>query len=137
LADRNSVPADRNNVSVGRISVLIADDHTIVRSGVRLLLNAEAEFQVVGEARDGLEAVKLAEELHPDVVLMDISMPEIDGLAALRVIREQDPHARVVMLSALGQESAVVEAITAGASDFLIKPFERERVLNVISTLLY
>jgi two-component system chemotaxis response regulator CheY len=88
------------------------------------------------EADNGLKAVNVYKSEKPDVVLMDITMPEMDGLSALKEIRGFDPKARVVMLTALGQESVVLEAIKSGARDFVVKPFERERVLGAITKLL-
>ena len=88
------------------------------------------------EAENGAQAVDLYRSVKPDVVLMDITMPEMDGLTALREIRTLDPKACVVMLTALGQESVVLEAIKSGARDFVVKPFERDRVLNAITKLI-
>lgn len=116
------------------VKILIAEDAELLRQRVAKMLG-EAGFQTL-EAENGYSAIEAYKTSKPDLVLMDITMPEMDGLAALRAILDHDPRARVVMLSALGQESAVVEALKAGASDFMIKPCERERVLNVISTLL-
>lgn len=116
------------------VKILVAEDAELLRLRVVKMLN-DAGYHTL-EAENGRIAIDVYRTSRPDLVLMDISMPEMDGLAALKAIREDDPLARVVMLSALGQESAVVEAIKSGASDFMIKPFELERVLNVISTLL-
>ena len=88
---------------------------------------------MIGEAANGLEAVDRYKQLRPDVVTLDITMPEMDGIAALREILALDPQARVVMCSALGQESKVLEAVRAGARDFVVKPFAPERVLAAIS----
>lgn len=92
-------------------------------------------YEVV-EADNGAKAVTSYESIHPDLVLMDITMPEMDGLSALKKIRSIDPKAKVIMLTALGQESVVLEAIKSGARDFVVKPFERERVLNAIHKLV-
>ncbi|MBI3762771.1 MAG: response regulator, partial [Chloroflexi bacterium] len=88
------------------------------------------------EADNGVNAVSAYKTARPDAVLMDITMPEMDGLAALKEIRAADPNARVVMLTALGQESVVLEAVKSGAKDFVVKPFEAERVLAAISKAL-
>jgi two-component system chemotaxis response regulator CheY len=90
----------------------------------------------IAEAENGAKAVEVYKDQKPDLVLMDITMPEMDGLTALKEIRGYDPKAKVVMLTALGQESVVLEAIKSGARDFVVKPFERERVINAITKLL-
>jgi two-component system chemotaxis response regulator CheY len=92
-------------------------------------------FEVVGEAANGLESVELYKSLKPDVVTMDITMPEMDGLAALKEIRAHDPGANVVMCTAMGQKNMVVDAIQAGAKDFIVKPFQPDRVLEAINKL--
>jgi two-component system chemotaxis response regulator CheY len=95
-----------------------------------------SEGHEIIEAENGLKAVETYKSARPDLVLMDITMPEMDGLAALREIRSFDSAAKVVMLTALGQESVVLEAIKAGARDFVVKPFEKERVLSAIAKLV-
>jgi two-component system chemotaxis response regulator CheY len=96
----------------------------------------EGGHEVVGEAGDGAEAVSRFQELRPEVMTLDITMPEKDGLTALREIIELDPSARVVMCSALGQERKVLESIKAGAKDFVVKPFQPERVLEAVGKAL-
>jgi len=108
--------------------VLIVDDAQFMRMRLNKLLT-EAGHQVV-EAANGREALEQYARHKPDVVLMDITMPEMDGLTALKELKKLDPGAKVVMCSALGQQSAVLEAIKSGASDFVVKPFEPERVLQ-------
>ncbi|MCL6548372.1 MAG: response regulator [Alicyclobacillus sp.] len=93
-------------------------------------------YDVAGEAADGAEAVQLYRELKPDLVIMDITMPDMDGVEALRQIRSADPEARVVMCSAMGQQSMVVDAIQAGAKDFVVKPFQAERVVQAVERAL-
>jgi two-component system, chemotaxis family, chemotaxis protein CheY len=114
--------------------ILIVDDAEFLRMRISKMLIAEG-YQVI-EAENGAIAVDKYRAEKPDVVLMDITMPEMDGLTALKTIRSTDPRARVVMLTALGQESVVLEAIKSGARDFVVKPFERERVLSAITKLL-
>jgi two-component system chemotaxis response regulator CheY len=114
--------------------VLVVDDAEFLRVRISKMLSGEGH-QIV-EAENGVRAVDRYKADHPDVVLMDITMPEMDGLTALKEIRMHDPKARVVMLTALGQESVVLEAIKSGARDFVVKPFERERVLNAINKVL-
>jgi two-component system, chemotaxis family, chemotaxis protein CheY len=116
-------------------SVLIADDAAFMRMMLKNVL-VEAGFDVVGEAENGAVAVARYRELNPDLTTMDITMPEMDGLAALREIREQDPGARVVMCSAMGQQSMVIESIQAGARDFIVKPFQPDRVLEAVQKAL-
>lgn len=109
------------------IRVLLADDQPLVRAGLAMLLDAEADLQVVGEAGDGARAVELARHLQPDVVLMDVRMPEVDGVEATRLITEDQPHAdvdhlvKVLMLTTYHDEDAVYAALRAGASGFLLK----------------
>ena len=91
------------------------------------------EFNVVGEAENGLVAVDKYKELQPDLVLMDITMPEMDGIQALKKIREFDSAAKVVMCSAMGQQAMVIEAIQSGAKDFIVKPFQADRVIEAVN----
>jgi two-component system response regulator NreC len=106
------------------IRVLIADDHTIVRSGVRLLLEAEPDFEVVGEAIDGSEALSLTDTLQPDVVLMDIAMPKIDGLEATRQIKERWPAIYVLVLTMHRSDEYFFAMLKAGASGYVLKGAE-------------
>jgi len=92
--------------------------------------------EVVGEAENGIKAVELYRELKPDVVTMDITMPEMDGIAAVKAIRQIDPNARIIMCSAMGQQMMVMEAIQAGAKDFIVKPFQQDRVLQALQRAL-
>jgi two-component system chemotaxis response regulator CheY len=111
--------------------ILITDDALFMRVTLKNILTQNG-YEVVGEAENGAVAVKLYEELKPDVVTMDITMPEMDGLAALKAIRASDSNARVVMCTAMGQKAMVVEAIQSGAKDFIIKPFQPDRVLEAM-----
>jgi two-component system chemotaxis response regulator CheY len=114
--------------------ILIVDDAEFLRVRISKMLSGEGHD--ILEAENGLKAVETYKSLKPDLVLMDITMPEMDGLAALKEIRSFDSSARIVMLTALGQESVVLEAIKSGARDFVVKPFDRERVLSAISKLI-
>jgi two-component system chemotaxis response regulator CheY len=116
-------------------SVLIADDAAFMRMMLKNVLT-EAGYEVVGEAENGAVAVSRYRELRPDLTTMDITMPEMDGLAALKEIRAGDPSARVVMCSAMGQQSMVIESIQAGAKDFIVKPFQPDRVLEAVQKAL-
>jgi DNA-binding NarL/FixJ family response regulator len=103
------------------ITVVISDDHTIVREGLRLLLEAQKDIIVVGEAADGRETVRLVQQLHPDVVIMDIAMPEFNGIAATQRIKDSNPSVRVIMLSMHASNEHIFRALRAGASGYLLK----------------
>jgi two-component system chemotaxis response regulator CheY len=115
--------------------VLVVDDAAFMRKMVGDAL-AKGGHEVVGEAGNGVEAIARFQELKPDLMTLDITMPEKDGLAALAEIVAADPSARVVMCSALGQESKVLEAIKLGAKDFVVKPFQPARVLEAVGKAL-
>ena len=115
--------------------ILIVDDAAFMRMMIRDILKKEG-YEVVGEAKDGKEAVELYQELSPALVLMDITMPVMDGIEALKKIKEINPSAVVIMCSALGQSSMVIEAIAAGAKDYIIKPFQSDRVLEAVKKVL-
>jgi two-component system response regulator NreC len=115
-----------------QISVLIADDHTIVRSGVRLLLEAEIDVNVVGEALNGREAIELAESLQPDIVLMDITMPEMDGLEATRQLKTRFPHINVLVLTMHRSDDYFFEMLKAGASGYILKGAKTSELINAI-----
>jgi two-component system chemotaxis response regulator CheY len=115
--------------------VLIADDASFMRQMIREIIEPEG-FEVVGESTDGMEAVDHYKELHPDLVTMDIVMPKKSGIDAVKDILAQHPDARIVMCSALGQETLVMEALQAGAKDFIVKPFKPDNVLATLSKVL-
>lgn len=112
-------------------SVLVVDDALFMRATLKKLLT-EAGFAVVGEAENGELAVARYQELHPDVVMMDITMPTMDGLSALKEIMKVDPKAAVIMCTALGQESSVMSALDSGAKDYIIKPFKSDKVVAAV-----
>ncbi|MGB8450937.1 MAG: response regulator [Anaerocolumna sp.] len=115
--------------------VLIVDDAEFMRMSIRTILN-RAGFEVAGEAGNGVEAVRKYKELKPDVVTMDITMPEMTGIEALKLIMEYDPKAKVLMVSAMGQETLVKESIISGARSFIIKPFKEEQVIQSLNKLV-
>jgi DNA-binding NarL/FixJ family response regulator len=115
------------------IRVLLADDERLVRVGFRMILKAEAGLEVIAEAADGLEAVKAVEELRPDVVLMDIRMPKLDGLEATRrILARPEPRPRVVVLTTFDLDAYVYEALRAGASGFLLKDAPEDQLVAAI-----
>jgi len=116
--------------------VLIVDDALYMRSMIRDILTTTGRFEIVGEAANGREAVDRFTELKPDLVTMDIVMPELDGIEATREILSRAPGATIIMCSALGQEALVIESIAAGAKDFIVKPFTPEKVLKVVDNVL-
>lgn len=115
--------------------VLIVDDALYMRTMIKDILSSSGRFQIVGEAANGREAVERYAELSPDIVTMDIVMPELDGIEATREILRRAPEAVIVMCSALGQEALVIESIAAGAKDFIVKPFTAEKVLKVVDNV--
>ena len=117
------------------ISVLLADDQALVRTGFGLILNAEPDIEVVGEADDGIAAVALARELRPALVLMDIRMPKLDGIEATRQITAADPAVRVLMLTTFDLDDYVVAAFRAGASGFLLKTAPRDQLVAAVRTI--
>lgn len=115
--------------------ILIVDDAAFMRMMVKDIL-MKSGYEVIGEAANGAIAVEMYNELQPDLVTMDITMPEMDGLDALKAIRKINPAARVVMCSAMGQQTMVIQAIQCGAKDFVVKPFQAERVIEAVSKAL-
>jgi len=115
--------------------ILLVDDAAFMRMMIKDIL-VKNGFSVCGEGQDGHEAIEKYKALQPDLVIMDITMPNMDGLAALKEIRKEYPNAKVVMCSAMGQESYVVEAIKSGASDFIVKPFQADRIVSTVTKVL-
>ncbi len=116
-------------------NILICDDAAFMRMMIKDILTKNG-YTVAGEAENGLVAIEKYAELKPDLVLMDITMPEMDGIRALQEIRRADANAKVIMCSAMGQQSMVIEAIQSGARDFIVKPFQPERVLEAVSKVV-
>jgi NarL family two-component system response regulator LiaR len=117
------------------ITVLIVDDHSVVRQGLRTFLASEAGIEVVGEAADGAEAVEKARDLVPDVVLMDIVMPDLNGIAATRQIAELSPTTRVLVLTSFGEDDKVFPALKAGATGYLLKDATAEQLVRAIRSV--
>ena len=115
--------------------ILVVDDAAFMRMMIKDILTKNG-YNVVGEAADGQQAVEKYKELHPDLVTMDITMPEMDGITALKEIKKINPSSKVIMCSAMGQQAMVIDAIQAGAKDFIVKPFQADRVLEAISKTL-
>lgn len=114
------------------IRILIADDHYVVRMGLAALVETEPDLQVVGEAADGMQVIELYRKLHPDLVLMDLRMPRTDGVTATRQIREQFPHARILMLTTYDGDDDIHRALSAGASGYLLKNSTRESLIPAL-----
>ena len=113
------------------VRVLIVDDAAFMRIMLKDILSKNG-YEIVGEAENGVKAVSLFQEVKPDVVTMNITMPEMDGITAVKEIKAYDPDAKVIMCSAMGQQATVIEAIQAGACDFIVKPFQADRVLEAV-----
>ncbi|MHC1746213.1 MAG: response regulator [Negativicutes bacterium] len=111
--------------------ILVVDDAAFMRMMIKDILTKNG-YDIVGEAENGLRAIEKFQELRPDLITMDITMPEMDGISAVKEIRKIDPGAKVIMCSAMGQQSMVIEAIQSGARDFIVKPFQPDRVLEAI-----
>ena len=116
-------------------NILICDDAAFMRMMIKDILT-KAGYEVAGEAENGAKAVEKYNELKPDLVLMDITMPEMDGIQALKAIKGADANASVIMCSAMGQQAMVIESIQAGAKDFIVKPFQADRVLEAVKKVI-
>jgi two-component system chemotaxis response regulator CheY len=114
--------------------VLIVDDAAFMRMMIKDILEKNG-YEVVAEANNGIKAVEMYKRERPDIVTMDITMPDMDGIEAVKAIKEFDPSAKIIMCSAMGQQSMVMDAIRAGAKDFVVKPFQPDRVLEALSKL--
>ena len=116
-------------------NILIVDDAAFMRMMIKDILTKNG-CNVIGEAENGAKAFEKYNELKPDLVLMDITMPEVDGIAALKKIKGADPNALIIMCSAMGQQAMVIEAIQGGAKDFIVKPFQPDRVLEAVKKVI-
>ena len=115
--------------------ILICDDAAFMRMMIKDILTKNG-YNIVGEAENGAKAVEKYNELKPDLVLMDITMPEMEGIEALKKIKSGDPNASIIMCSAMGQQAMVIEAIQNGAKDFIVKPFQADRVLEAVQKVV-
>ncbi len=116
-------------------NILICDDAAFMRMMIKDILTKNG-YNVIGEAENGVKAVEKYLELKPDLTLMDITMPEMDGILALKKIKENDAGATVIMCSAMGQQAMVIESIQAGAKDFIVKPFQADRVIEAVKKVV-
>ena len=116
-------------------NILICDAAAFMRMMIKDILTKNG-YNIAGEAENGAKAVEKYNELKPDLVLMDITMPEMDGIQALKKIKETDPNASVIMCSAMGQQAMVIESIQSGAKDFIVKPFQADRVLEAVQKVV-
>ena len=114
------------------IRILIVDDHTVVRDGLSVMLGRQSDFAVVGEASDGSQAVQQAKELQPDVILMDLRMPEMDGVEAMRRIGEADPEAKFIVLTTFDTDEYIFDALQAGAKGYLLKDTSRDELFRAV-----
>lgn len=115
--------------------ILITDDALFMRVTLKNILTKNG-YEIAGEATNGREAVQLYASTQPDLVTMDITMPEMDGISAVREIKKADPEAKIIMCTAMGQKNMVMEAVAAGARDFIVKPFQPDKVLESVQKLL-
>ena len=115
--------------------ILVADDANFMRTMIKNIFR-EAGYEVIGEASNGDEAIEKYQELKPDIVTMDITMPGMDGIAATKRICNEDPDAKIIICSAMGQQALIIKALQAGARDFIVKPFEKDRVINAVKKIL-
>lgn len=115
--------------------ILIVDDAAFMRMMIKDILTKNG-YDVVGEAENGMKAVEKYKEVSPELVIMDITMPEMDGIQAVKAIKEIDGAAKIIMCSAMGQQAMVIEAIQSGAKDFIVKPFQADRILEAVKKIL-
>lgn len=113
------------------VRIMVVDDAAFMRMMIKDIL-CKNGYEVVAEAENGVKAVEKFQEVNPDLTMMDITMPEMDGISALKQIRSINPSAKIIMCSAMGQQAMVIEAIQAGARDFIVKPFQPDRVLEAV-----
>src|SRR5437870_8829110 len=130
-----SLSLRRRSSSVERIRVLIADDHRVVRAGLAAIMRASGDLEVLGEARDGQEAIEKARELQPDVILMDVSMPRMNGVEATRAIKRETPHIGIVALTMYDEEKYIFDLVRAGATGYLLKDSDSAQIISAIRSI--
>lgn len=119
-----------------KITFVVTDDAIFMRNLLKNIINQTEEYEVVGEASNGKEAVAMADKYKPDILTLDITMPEMDGIQAAKEILKVSPETRIIMVSAMGQQSMIIEALKQGAKEFIIKPFDKTRVNQSIKNVL-
>ncbi|MBN2796993.1 MAG: response regulator [Clostridia bacterium] len=115
--------------------ILVVDDAAFMRMMIKDVLTKNG-YEILGEAENGQKAIEKFKELHPDLVIMDITMPEVDGIQAVKEIKKIDSNAKIIMCSAMGQQAMVIESIQAGARDFIVKPFQADRVVEAVKKVI-
>ncbi len=115
--------------------ILVVDDAAFMRMMIKDVLTKNG-YEVLGEAENGQKGIDKYKELNPDLVIMDITMPEVDGIQAVKEIKKMDPNAKIIMCSAMGQQAMVIDAIQAGAKDFIVKPFQADRVIEAVKKVI-
>ena len=126
---------ERGDVVVMKIKILLADDHTILRAGLKMMLNAQPDMEVVGEAQDGRQAIAETQRLHPDIVLMDITMPDMNGIEATRQIKKLIPEAKVLVLTMHENDEYVFQALRAGASGYMLKEAADTELISALHVI--
>lgn len=121
---------------MSKITFVITDDAIFMRTLLRKIIEQSDDYEVVGEASNGHEAIDAAKKYQPDILTLDITMPEMDGIQAVKEVLNVSPKTRIIMVSAMGQQSMVIEAIKQGARDFVVKPFDKSRVYQSIKNVL-
>lgn len=116
-------------------TIMLVDDAAFVRLALEKILT-ENNYEVIAQASNGTEAIQMYKDAKPELVIMDITMPEMSGIDAVRAIKEYDPSAKIIMCSAMGQQSKILDAMTAGASDFIVKPYKEDRVISAVKKAL-
>ncbi len=119
-----------------KLSFVIVDDAIFMRTVIKRMIEEEERFTVLAEGNNGYEAIALAKKHQPDIMTLDITMPEMDGIHAISEVLKVSPKTRIIMVSAMGQQSLVIEAIKLGVMDFIIKPFEKSRVMQAIRNVM-
>jgi two-component system chemotaxis response regulator CheY len=121
---------------MGKHTLVIIDDATFMRAMIKRIVNESDDFDVIGEGENGIEAIELAKKLKPDLMTLDITMPKMDGINSIKGILKASPKTRILMISAMGQQSMMIDAIKAGARDFIVKPFEELQILEVLKKII-